>query len=120
MVVFRLLDQVLNRMPELGTVYLYISACPHCHARRLAPTSAAAGDRLPSRGEPRSQSSTRLSAAAALGIGEPQSLRTELRFENTILFLKVSDHLLLVPLDPTSDHRDQDMEHHSRSSGGKP
>jgi hypothetical protein len=58
--------------------------------------------------------------AAALGIGEPQSLNTELRFEHTVLFLQVRDHLLLVPLNPPSDHRDQDMENHSRSSGRKP
>ena len=42
------------------------------------------------------------------------------RFKNAVFFLKVSDHLLLVLLDPASDHRDQDMENHSCSSGGKP
>jgi hypothetical protein len=58
--------------------------------------------------------------AATLGIGEPQSLRTECSFENAVFFLKVSDHLLLVLLDPASDHRDQEMENHSCSSGRQP
>jgi hypothetical protein len=40
--------------------------------------------------------------------------------EATVLFLQISDHLLLVPLEPASDHRDQDMENHSHSSGWKP
>lgn len=33
---------------------------------------------------------------------------------------KVSDHLLLVPLDPAGNQRDQDMENHRCASGGKP
>src|SRR5437867_13342501 len=54
------------------------SACPHRHARRLAPTSAAAGDHLPSRGEPRSHSATRLSATAAHRYRAPPPPRTGL------------------------------------------
>jgi hypothetical protein len=38
-------------------------------------------------------------------------------FEHAVFFVKVSDHLLLVLLDPASDHRDQEMENHSCSSG---
>ena len=50
--------------------------------------------------------------AAALGIGEPQSLRAELRFENAVLLLKVSDHLLLLTLEPAGEHGDEDMQNH--------
>ena len=40
--------------------------------------------------------------------------------ECAIFFLQVGNHLLLVPLDPASDHRDEDMENHSPSSGWRP
>ena len=44
----------------------------------------------------------------------------ELGFKDAVFPLKVGDHLLLVPLQPASDHGDEDMENHSRSSGGRP
>jgi hypothetical protein len=50
--------------------------------------------------------------AAALGIGEPQSLRAALSFENAVLLLKVRDHLLLLTLEPTGEHGDEDMQNH--------
>jgi hypothetical protein len=56
----------------------------------------------------------------AFDVGEPQPAATALGFENAIFLLKVGDHLLLVPLEPASDHRDEDMENHSRSSGWRP
>jgi hypothetical protein len=55
--------------------------------------------------------------ATALGVGEPEPSATELGFEDTILFSKVGDDLLLVPIDPAGDHRDQDMQDHGLSSG---
>jgi hypothetical protein len=50
--------------------------------------------------------------AAALEIGEPQSLRAELSFENAVFLLKVSDHLLLMPLEPAGEHGNKDMQNH--------
>jgi hypothetical protein len=56
----------------------------------------------------------------AFGVGEPPPAATALGFENAIFFLQVGNHLLLVPLDPASDPRDEDMENHSPSSGWRP
>jgi len=58
--------------------------------------------------------------APAFGVGEPQPLRAEFGFENAILLLKAGDYLLLVPLNPAGDHRNEHMENHSRSSGWRP
>lgn len=56
--------------------------------------------------------------ALAHSVGQAPGLsKVELGFEDAIFFWKVSDHLLLVPLDPASDHRDQDMENERHSSG---
>jgi len=38
-------------------------------------------------------------------------------FENTVFLEKIGDHLLLVTLEPTGHHGDQDVEDHRRSSG---
>ena len=51
------------------------------------------------------------------GYGEPQPAAIKLGFEDAIFLLQVGDHLLLVPLDPANDLRNEDMENHSRSSG---
>jgi hypothetical protein len=37
---------------------------------------------------------------------------TEVGFEDAVLFLEVSDDLLLVPLEPAGDHGDEDMQDH--------
>jgi hypothetical protein len=55
--------------------------------------------------------------ATAFGVGESQALRVELGFEDAIFLLEVGNHLLLVPLEPAREHRDEDMENHSPSSG---
>ena len=49
---------------------------------------------------------------AAFGIGEPQAAVTELSFEHAVLREEIRDDLLLVTLDPASDHGDQDVEKH--------
>jgi len=46
---------------------------------------------------------------AAFRVGEPQSVTTEVGFEDAVLFLEVGDDVLLVPLEPASDHGDEDM-----------
>jgi hypothetical protein len=50
--------------------------------------------------------------AAAVGIGEPQAVATELGFEHAVLREEIRDNLLLVTLDPASDHGDEDMQDH--------
>src|SRR5712691_6319240 len=56
---------------------------------------------------------------AALGVGKTEPAAAVLGFEDAILLLKVGDHLLLVPIDPAGDHRDQDVKDHGLSSGWK-
>ena len=58
--------------------------------------------------------------AAAFGIGQAQPAPAELGFQDAVFLKQIRNHLLLMPLQPASDHRDQDLENHSRSSGGKP
>ena len=50
--------------------------------------------------------------AAAFRVSEPQSAATEVGLEDTVLFLEVSDDMLLVPLEPAGDHGDEDMQDH--------
>jgi hypothetical protein len=50
-------------------------------------------------------------------IRQAQPAVTESGFENAVFLKKIGDNLLLVPLEPASDHGDQDFENHSRSSG---
>jgi hypothetical protein len=40
----------------------------------------------------------------------PQSMTLEVGFEDAVLFLEVGDDVLLVPLEPASDHGDEDMK----------
>ena len=49
---------------------------------------------------------------AALGVGKTKPAAAVLGFEDAILLLKVGDHLLLVPIDPASDHGDEDVQDH--------
>jgi hypothetical protein len=55
--------------------------------------------------------------ASALGVGEVQSSRTELGFEDAMFLLEIGDDLLLMPSDPAGEHGDQDMQDHGLSSG---
>lgn len=52
----------------------------------------------------------------ALGVGEAEPVATELGFEDTISREEVGDDLLLVTLEPASNHGNQELEDHSRSS----
>jgi hypothetical protein len=55
--------------------------------------------------------------ATAFRVRQAQPTATEPGFEGAVFLKEVRDHLLLVPLEPSSDHGDQDLENHSRSSG---
>jgi hypothetical protein len=55
----------------------------------------------------------------AFRIRQVQPAATKLGFENAVFLKKIGDNLLLVLLEPSSDHGDQDLENHSRSSGWK-
>jgi hypothetical protein len=55
--------------------------------------------------------------ATALGVGEPQSAATELRFEDAVFFEQIRDNLLLVTLNPTGHYGNQHVEDHGLSSG---
>ncbi len=55
--------------------------------------------------------------ALTFGVSEPQPSAAELRFEDAVFREEIRDDLLLVTLQPASDHRDQDMQDHERSSG---
>jgi len=52
---------------------------------------------------------------AAFRIGEAEPAAAELGFEDAILCEEVSNHLLLVPLEPPSYHDNQDLGNHQRS-----
>jgi hypothetical protein len=54
--------------------------------------------------------------AVAFGVTQGQPAAAELGFENTVLFLQASDDLLLVAIDPASEHDNQDVQEHTRSS----
>jgi hypothetical protein len=47
--------------------------------------------------------------ATAFGIGEPQPFMAELSFEDAVFLNHIRDHLLLVTLNPSSEHREQYM-----------
>jgi hypothetical protein len=55
--------------------------------------------------------------AAAFGVCQVQPATAEVGFEDAVFLDEVGDDLLLVTLEPASDHGDQDVEDHSRSSG---
>jgi hypothetical protein len=55
--------------------------------------------------------------ATAFGIGEAEPMPLEFPFEYAVFLKKIRDDLLLVPLQPASNHDDQDVENHGRSSG---
>src|SRR5262245_31339494 len=58
------------------------------------------------------------SKPAAFGIRQAQSVATELGFEDTVFLMQIGDNLLLVPLEPPSDHGDQNVEDHSAPQVG--
>jgi hypothetical protein len=57
--------------------------------------------------------------APAFRVGETQSAATEVGFADAVFREEIGDDLLLVPLQPAGNHRDQKLEDHSRSSGGR-
>jgi hypothetical protein len=57
------------------------------------------------------------SETTAFRIGEAESAAAKLGFEDTVFCEKIGDDLLLVTLEPASDHGDEDLENHSYSSG---
>jgi hypothetical protein len=54
--------------------------------------------------------------ATAFRVRQAQPAATEPGFEDAIFLKEIRDDLLLVLLEPSSDHGDQDLENHSRSS----
>jgi hypothetical protein len=54
--------------------------------------------------------------ATAFRVRQAQPAATEPGFEDAVFLKEIRDDLLLVPLKPSSDHGDQDLENHSRSS----
>jgi hypothetical protein len=55
---------------------------------------------------------------AAFRVREPEPTATELGFEDTIFLKEIGDDLLLVPLQPASNHGDQDLKDHSTPQVG--
>jgi len=55
---------------------------------------------------------------AAFRVGQAQPAATEVSFEDAIFRKEIRDDLLLVPLEPSSDHGDQDWEDHSAPQVG--
>jgi len=53
---------------------------------------------------------------AAFCVRQAQPVAIEAGFEDAIFLKEICDDLLLVLLEPSSDHGDQDLENHSRSS----
>jgi hypothetical protein len=58
--------------------------------------------------------------AATLSIGEAEPTAAELGLQDAIFCEQIHDDLLLVTLQPTSNHGDQDVEDHSRSRDWRP
>jgi hypothetical protein len=57
--------------------------------------------------------------AAAFGVGQAQPAPAELGFEDAVFHEERCDDLLLVTLDPPSEHGEQQLEDHGYSSGGQ-
>jgi hypothetical protein len=53
----------------------------------------------------------------AFGIGEAEASITEFSVKSAVFFQEISDDLLLVALDPTGDHGDENLQNHSSSWG---
>ena|SRR5215813_498164 len=53
----------------------------------------------------------------AFCVGQAQPPTAKLSFKDKILLMQIGDDLLLVTLEPSSDHGDQDVEAHGCSSG---
>jgi hypothetical protein len=55
---------------------------------------------------------------SACGRGEAEPPPAKLSFQDTVFLAERGDDLLLVPLEPASDHGDQDVEDHSAPQVG--
>jgi hypothetical protein len=53
----------------------------------------------------------------AFGIGEADASTTEFGMEGVVFFQEIGHDLLLVAMDPTGDHGDEDLQNHSDSWG---
>jgi hypothetical protein len=51
-----------------------------------------------------------LGESSAFGVRQTQAATRELGFEHPILFFEVGDDMLLAPVDPSSDHDDNDLQ----------
>ena len=49
--------------------------------------------------------------APALGVGEPETARTELLSEDAILFLEIVNDVTLLLVDPARDGHDEELQH---------
>jgi hypothetical protein len=50
--------------------------------------------------------------ATAFGVGAPQSVAVEVGFQEAIFLVEIGDDVLLVTLDPSGDHGNEDMQDH--------
>jgi hypothetical protein len=55
---------------------------------------------------------------AAFGVGQAQPAPAELGFEEAVFHEEIRDDLLLVTVDPPSEHGEQQLEDHGLSSSG--
>jgi hypothetical protein len=55
----------------------------------------------------------------AFGIGESDAFTPELGVKGTIFVQEISDDLLLVAIEPSGDHSDEDLQSHGGSWGCK-
>ena len=55
--------------------------------------------------------------ATAFHVRQAQPAATELSFEDAVFRKEIRDDLLLVPLEPSSNHGDQDVQDHGMPQG---
>jgi hypothetical protein len=114
-------DELLNLLGDAGSarVLTVLAAVKLPGDESLVPSHEGVG--CGERGElfeaPAAKRVSKRSETTALGVSEPEPSAAELGFEDLILFSKVGDHLLLVPIDPAGDHGDQDVQDYGLSSG---
>jgi hypothetical protein len=61
---------------------------------------------------------TQHSEPAAFGVGQAQSVPAKLGLEDAVFREEIRNDLLMVTLDPPSEHGEQQLEDHGLSSSG--
>ena len=57
--------------------------------------------------------------ATTFRVRQVEPAATKLGFQDAVFLMHVGDHVLLVTLEPVSDHGDEDVDDHGRSSDGR-